>query len=394
MIRASAMPPGEVGALAAGHPVLTTAAALGALAGVLLACRLARRALRGPRAEDVLTLAAAGIATGVAAQGMWRFFGDVLQFSGVLRVLLFAFIEVAVVTSAVRARANMREFGAAGLDGAAVWTLTGLSAVLSTMDARSVPEALFRLAAPMVAAWLWERGMALDRRRAGGTRIHWRLTPERALVRLGLAEAADRSTGEVAAGRRLAGLARAAKKLRAVRAAGASARRQRRAAARLDRAMARAVEHAGLATDPARQEALLAHLGALYHAAALADFDPPTPWALPYAVRTVPHPPAAGSRTAHPELAPAARVRPSHPQTRTGPTPATRPTREDVVDELAAAMLADPTGWRPDYPDLMTRTGYGRSWCEKRVAEARAAAEAAETGEPARRPTEAGEPAT
>ncbi|MFO7251170.1 MAG: hypothetical protein DIU60_010520, partial [Actinomycetes bacterium] len=48
--------------------------------------------------EDILTIVAACIATGVSAQGMWRFSGDVLGFDGPLRLLLFAFIEVAVIT--------------------------------------------------------------------------------------------------------------------------------------------------------------------------------------------------------------------------------------------------------------------------------------------------------
>jgi hypothetical protein len=387
MIRESAMTPHELSAFAVGHLALTVAAVLGMLGAVLLAWRTARRAFRGRRAEDVLTLAAAGIATGVAAQGMWRFFGDVLQFSGLLRVLLFAFIEVAVVTSAVRARANMRAFGTAGLDGAAVWALTGLSAALSAMDARSVPEALFRLAAPMVAAWLWERGMSLDRRRAGGARIHWRITPERILVRLGLAEATDRSADEVATHRRLATLARTAKQLRALRAAGAPSRRQRRAAARLDRAMDRAVEHAELATDPARQETLLAQLGALYHAAALADLDPHPPWAkvgvkhdtrvLPYAVAT--------RRTENPE---ARTSKPVPARARTDRTPTPRPTREQVVSGLVEAIRADPSSWHPDYPDLMSRTGYGRSWCEKRVAEARSLIERNDVIRPRASPNE------
>ncbi|HEY9524857.1 MAG TPA: hypothetical protein VIR33_16590, partial [Thermopolyspora sp.] len=158
------------------------------------AIRVVRDFATSRPSEDILTIVAASIATGVSAQGMWRFSGDVLGFDGPLRLLLFAFIEVAVITSAVRARRNMRENYSAGIDGIAVWALTSLSAVLSSMDARSPAEALFRLAAPLVAAWLWERGMAIERHRiTGRSRIHWRLTPERMLVRLGLAEVSDRT---------------------------------------------------------------------------------------------------------------------------------------------------------------------------------------------------------
>ena len=224
--------PGLAGdhALAGAARAVLAAAAFALWLTVRRATRRITQGLRGHRAEDVLTLIAASVATTVAMTGMWRFFGVVLHFSGALRILLFAFIELAVVTSAVRARRNMREIYAAGIDGAAVWVLTGLSAVLSSLDARSPAEALFRLAAPLVAAWLWERGLAVERRRVTGQRgIHWRLTPERVFVLLGLAESASRTTGEVDAHRRLTRLARSAKRARVLRGTGAAAWRQRRA---------------------------------------------------------------------------------------------------------------------------------------------------------------------
>jgi hypothetical protein len=210
---------------------------------------------------------------------MWRFFGDVLQFTGPLRVLTFAFIETAVITSAVRARQAMRENYTAGVDGIAVWALTSLSAVLSSLDARSFGEVVLRLAAPLVAAWLWERGMALERRRlTGRTRINWRLTPERVLTRLGLADPTDRNASEVDAQRRLMRLALAAKHARNTRATGKD-RKQKRALAKLDRAMERAVEFGSLGTDPDRQAQLVAQLGVLYNAASLLDLTLDAPWA-------------------------------------------------------------------------------------------------------------------
>ncbi|MFF2075445.1 DUF2637 domain-containing protein [Kitasatospora sp. NPDC058162] len=50
--------------------------------------------------------------------------------------------------------------------------------------------------------------------------------------------------------------------------------------------------------------------------------------------------------------------------------PQRRPTQLSVMTELLAAMRADPQ-WKPDYDALTRTTGYGRSWCEKRVGEAR-----------------------
>ncbi|WP_432863663.1 hypothetical protein [Microbispora rosea] len=282
------MPPiDQITAFVSANPVETITISVIALVLLVLAffalralIRLFRRWAAGRPTEDVLTIVAASIATGVSAQGMWRFSGDVLGFDGPLRLLLFAFIEVAVITSAVRARRNMRENYSAGIDGLAVWVLTSLSAVLSSMDARSVAEAVFRLAAPLVAAWLWERGMAIERVRITGRgRINWRLTPERVLVRIGLAEASDRTASEVDAHRRLTRVALAAKRVRALREAGVSGRKLRVAMAKLDKAMDQAVEFTGLAVDEKRQEALLSQIGALYNTSALIDLAPPVPWA-------------------------------------------------------------------------------------------------------------------
>jgi hypothetical protein len=229
---------------------------------------------------DTLTIVAASIATGVSAQGMWRFAGDVLGLDGPWRVVLFAFIEVAIVTSAVRARKNVEENYSAGIDGKAVWALTALTAVLSSLDARSFAEAVFRLAAPLVAAWLWERGMANERMRISGlSKIHWRLTPERVMVRLGLAESSDRTASEVDAHRRITRIALAAKRARDLEATGARAWRQRRALTKLDRAVQHAVEHAGLAADHDRMRAMLDQIGAIYSAADLRDLPGIAPWA-------------------------------------------------------------------------------------------------------------------
>jgi hypothetical protein len=235
------------------------------------------------RGENVLTLVAAALATAVSSTGMWRFFGHSLHLYGPLRIALFAFIEVGMLAEALRARRNVRdpEIGSAGVDGIAVWALAASSGLFSAMDAGNLPGAAFRLGAPLFAAWLWERGMAIERRKSGGRRIHWRITPERILVRLGIAEASDRTASEVDAHRRLAQLARAAKQVRALKDTDGKSGRKARAAQRLDRAMDRAVEHAGLAADSERQKSLLAQLGALYNASTLADLAPTAPWNIP-----------------------------------------------------------------------------------------------------------------
>ena len=98
---------------------------------------------------------------------------------------------------------------------------------------------------------------------------------------LELAEAADRTAGEVDAHRKLTRVARAAYRVRRLTAAGAHDWRINRAVRRLDAAMRAAVEHAGLAVEPTRQEALMALLGALYNAQALSQITPAAPWDTP-----------------------------------------------------------------------------------------------------------------
>lgn len=261
-----------------------TLVALLLLAGTLT-WRALRKALRGKQAENVLTVVAAVIATSVQADGMWVFFRDVLDAPIYLRIECFAFIEVAIFVSGLRARRNIKETPehTAGVDGVAVWALAGLSAVLASTAADSLRSVLLRIAAPAVAAWLWERGLSGERRRARTKdkrdhRINWRITPERILVRLGIAEAADRTASEVDAHRRLTRVAVATQRLSTTP---EGSRRAWLAGRRQAAAVRRAVEYADLAGDPERQTALLAQIGALRNAQALAQVCPPAPWAVP-----------------------------------------------------------------------------------------------------------------
>ncbi|MEU4235556.1 hypothetical protein AB0F17_65800 [Nonomuraea sp. NPDC026600] len=281
------------------HPALAITAGgvlLLLVVSVLVACvRLVRKIKRADRVEDALTYLAAGLATGGSATGMWRFAGDVLGLDGPLRVLLFGVVEVAVITSAVRARKAVRTSAAkieeegtgsykkpsAGIDGTAVWALTLLTAVCSAMDAKSGPEVVFRLALPLVAAWLWERGMAIERdqiitRRPG--RIAWKISPERLLVKWGLADPTTRDASEVAVHRYVTKLALAANKVRELEATGAKPEKQARALARLHRARDAAVEYAGLGTESATLDMLMGQLRVIYNTPEMARLTLTPPW--------------------------------------------------------------------------------------------------------------------
>ncbi|WP_245401547.1 hypothetical protein [Nocardia albiluteola] len=262
------------------HLATTVLAALGALVvvcGVVWVVRSARR--RGVTGEQAGTLVAAAIATGVSAQGMWVFFDKSLHLTLSLRIMFFAFLEIMVLTSALRARSAQQVSGSAGIDGVAMWVLTCLSAVLAATDADNLGTVLIRLSAPLVAAWGWERSMALERRRSGMGGINWRITPERMLIRLGFADPTDRTAGEAAQQRRLIDVALAADRARTLRDTGAGVRRVNRARRRLQKTMRRAVEDGGLVDNSRTPRAVLMdNLRVLSSTGALLELELPNPW--------------------------------------------------------------------------------------------------------------------
>lgn len=243
--------------------------------------------------EPALTVVAAGIATAVAVNGMWRVFGDTLGLTGLGRFALAGFLEVALLVSALRARRNLREHGSVGVDGAAVWVMASLSAVLASADAVGLAR-MVRFAAPLVAAWLWERGLAAERRRTRPREagILWRWTPRRVAVLVGLAEPAARDLQEVQRSRRLVALTRTRLRLAALEtsrlpslAALVTMLPVRRAwvEQRLHRQAMAAVENLNLGSDPQLVEELRATVAAV---AGLKDATAPPPAAPTGATRS------------------------------------------------------------------------------------------------------------
>ncbi len=284
-----------------------------------------------------LTFAAALLATGVAAVGMWRFFGDIVGITDPwIRGTFFAFLEIALFVSAIRARRNLLEElaelkaeggdmrrASTGFDGIAVWVLAALSGLFSAIDGHSWGERAFRFVAPLVAAWLWERGLAAHRRRARGVRtfrgVDWAGVLDRLLIRLRLRHAAERSATEIERSRRIAHLAALRFRLNELR-GGATfrffrGRRIRRATARFEAAMAAANRDLGVAEDAALRASLRMHLAVLYRAvedtspAAVAGLAPwgetvvdlrvapatPPPVAPPVSLRRLPETGATGA---------------------------------------------------------------------------------------------------
>jgi hypothetical protein len=128
------------------------------------------------------------------------------------RVVLFGFMEIALLACGLRARNNVEQGADAGIDGVLVWVLALASGVMSSTDANSAREALMRLLVAVIVALLWTRDLMAAKkaaRNANTTKrrsgpVRWRITPERIAVWLRLADAIDTDVVTVDSARRVA----------------------------------------------------------------------------------------------------------------------------------------------------------------------------------------------
>ena len=185
-------------------------------------------AVRARRQATAVAAVGAVVPTILAAQGMTSLAVDVLGFPLLAAVALASFLELALVASALLARAAALAGRPGGADALAVWVVSGTSGLLAgvhelmtvtpegttwSADPGTALAAAVRVLAPLVAAWLWER-----------------------VLRAARAEQAERTLAEIRRDRRLLAVARAALAMRRMEEAGrASGPRARRAARRLDR---------------------------------------------------------------------------------------------------------------------------------------------------------------
>lgn len=251
-------------------PLIAIIAITGAVSMVIL-IRLLLRTLRMLRRieiepADLLTAVAAGAASILAGEGMWRVSRDILHLPLVVLLLTFAFLEIAVGASALRARRNIVQHGKAGADGLAVWIFTAISALLSAIDSRSASEIIARGAIPFVAAWLWERGLA-EARRSHRQPLAWCLTLEHLLAALRITDTNPESTPQ---------LTRLAMAIARHQRAGRIARPFSRH--RLAAALRRTAAHTDLASNVTARSQVLQCVGLLTSADTLASIAVPSPW--------------------------------------------------------------------------------------------------------------------
>jgi len=262
-------------------PVLATASGAAVIAAAILAWR-ATRSLRGKKAADTLTVVAAAMASSVAATGMWHFFTRTMHLPVWIQAVLFAFMEIAVLASALRARAAVAREGHAGADGLAVWVLTCASGFMSATEATSPQEALVRLGAPLVAAWLWERSMVPERRArraaegkdADGVFAKIKQSAQqRFLAALGVT-AADQTALEIQQNNAFDDAVELADRLASINGWLLAGKRRRR----VNRKLRAAVRVSGAAHDRVRTDRLIQEIAAVRHASDLATLDTPSPW--------------------------------------------------------------------------------------------------------------------
>ncbi|MFS0703250.1 hypothetical protein AB6N23_01885 [Cellulomonas sp. 179-A 9B4 NHS] len=244
-------------------------------AGVLAAARARRQA-------TAVAAVGALVPTILAAQGMTALAVDVLGFAPLAAVALAGFLELALLSSALLARAAALTGRPGGADAVAVWVVSATSGVLAgvhelvvttpdgssrwSTDPGSLLAAAVRAVAPLVAAWLWDRVLQAAR-----------------------AEHAERTLVEVRRDRRLLDVARRALLVRRLDAAGRSRTRQaRRARRRLDRAHLAALR---VAPPTSTLLDVLAAVGQVDHLpAATSVSQPAAPLASPRGVSGSPAP--------------------------------------------------------------------------------------------------------
>lgn len=193
---------------------MKVAAGVAVLVVLAVVYRLLRaaRAVGRDRAISALINVAALMATSVQASGMWKFFGSTMGLPVGFRIVLFSFMEIALLACGLRARANVEDGGDAGVDGVLVWVLAIASGLMSSTEASSPQEALMRVLVSVVVALLWTRDLMAAKKTAraieGGKKrsgpVRWRITPERIAVWLRLADAIDTDVSTVEAARQVA----------------------------------------------------------------------------------------------------------------------------------------------------------------------------------------------
>ena len=422
---------GWAGTFAGQHTTAITTAVIAALVLFIVVALVRRRRLpsgvnmNGNTGRKTMVAVAASIASTFTIYSMWRVFEHQLHITNdLLRIALCGVFEIAMVSSALNSRAFRLKWAAdekaeqarrekvlavdpsatfvdekkpVDVDGIAVWVIAFLSGLWIVGDSTTPVAAGVGFVVPILAAWLWERLIAAELRtftRAVKKRsIVLRISLERVLVALRLAEPSGRGVDEVERARRRTAFTVAAFRLHTRLADNARAWRVTIARWRLRRAGIAIMRQFGVAELTAAR-ADVATLYGIENATSPDAVAGLTPWRASGVIdgtATSVTPPPSGrqavTNTVTPvEAPPVTDVTPTVARPATGVRHVPAPRREvarksAVTDAQTGATASDGTRVRPLSRDLIDEQF--RSWTVEQVeayAASRARAALTETG--------------
>ncbi|MET7781491.1 hypothetical protein ABZU94_07165 [Streptomyces mirabilis] len=260
------------------HSIAAAVAAGLLLVGLLLLARAVGKAADWPPAAVVVAALAAMACTAYSADTSWRFAADYLGMSTAgERAALFGAAELALFSTALMARQNLRTEGTPGTPGVLVWFITGVQVIPAYSESGFVGGTVRAVVGPVLAAVLWHLAMGIELRHAKpGTEssslpaLLAREARERLLSRLGLA-VRDRSAEQITRDRWTVKAVALAAKL-------AERKPGDRGRARIARRLSVAVGKAQAGASEEQRHKLLNLLAARRHASSLATIDLPSPW--------------------------------------------------------------------------------------------------------------------
>jgi hypothetical protein len=256
-------------------------AVLAVLVGVLaFVLRRVRRAAGGIPGAVVMASVGALVSTAYSADTSWNFARDRLGMtSSTERGVMFSAAEIGLFSMALMARQNLRTQGAAGTPGVLVWVVTAVMVIPAYSESGIVAGTVRAFVGPVMAALLWHLAMGIELRHATGDdsqslpAVLARELRERLLSWMGLA-VRGRDAEQITRDRWTRIATRRAARVADLEAAGARARKLRRARRRL----AAAVDRTDAGVLPEQRAVLLDRIAAYRHAAGLASVDLPSPW--------------------------------------------------------------------------------------------------------------------
>ncbi|MBM0275307.1 hypothetical protein [Micromonospora tarensis] len=184
----------------------------GLVVGVLLVLARVCRHQKGRSAA--LTFAAAAVALGFSAEGMWEVATKALHLGPEMAILLFAFAEILMLSEAGQARKKISEERSPTRHIRAVWVIAIVAGLAAASHADNLSGQVIRAFMPMAVAWQWSSRILDDLPETVREESRWIWTPRRIGIHLGLLKpGAVDDLAEVFRQRRITALVNAGVKL-------------------------------------------------------------------------------------------------------------------------------------------------------------------------------------